>query len=119
MAHMQHTQYVLDESYVPKSDVDIAVFKEMKTFMYAVLDDHLKTDKVKALIRKFELTRDAQSIYRELKKHALCSTAAKLSGDSLLQYITTAQLPGNWRGTASFVLHWKYEKIELEDFPPK
>jgi hypothetical protein len=67
----------------------------------------------------------AQSIYKELKKHALSSTAAQLSGDTLLQYITTTRFPGNWRGTAyGFALHWKeqvmkYEKLELEDFPPE
>jgi hypothetical protein len=60
-----------------------------------------------------------------LKKHAKSSTAAQLSGDSLLQYITTARFPGSWRGTSyAFVLHWKeqvaqYEKLELESFPPK
>jgi hypothetical protein len=107
-AHMHHTQYVLDESYVPSSDVDIAVFKEMQTLMFTVLEYHLKTDKGKSLVSQFELARDAQSIYRELKKHALCSTAAQLSGDTLLQYITTARFPGNCRGTAyAFVLHWK------------
>jgi hypothetical protein len=43
----------------------------------------------------------------------------------LLKYITSARFPGNWRCTAySFVLHWKeqvsyYEKLELEDIPPK
>jgi hypothetical protein len=76
-------------------------------------------------VSQFEATRDAQSIYRELKKHALSSTAAQLSGDTLLQYITTARFPGNWRGTAyALVLHWKEqvmrsEKLEVDDFPPK
>jgi hypothetical protein len=72
------------------------------------------------------VTRDAQSIYKELKKHAKSSTAAQLSGDTLLKYITSARFPGNWRGTSSaFVLHWKeqvahYEKLEMEAaFPPK
>jgi hypothetical protein len=97
----------------------------MQTFMYAVLEDHLKTDKGKSLVSHYELSRDAQSIYRELKKHALNSTAAQLSGDTLLQYITTARFPGSWRGTSyGFVLHWKeqimrYEKLDLEPFPPK
>jgi hypothetical protein len=124
-SHMHHTQYVLDESYATTADVDIAVFKEMQTFMYAVLEDHLKTDKGKSLVSQFESSRDAQSIYRELKKHALSSTAAQLSGDTLLQYITTTRFPGNWRGTSyAFVLHWKEqimkdEKLELEAFPPK
>jgi hypothetical protein len=76
------------------------------------------------LVSQFEATRDAQSIYRELMKHALSSTAAQLSGDTLLQYITTTQYPGTWRGTShAFVLHWKeqimkYKKLELEAFPP-
>jgi hypothetical protein len=106
-------------------DVDIAVFQEMQTFMYAVLEDHLKTDKGKSLVSQYETSQDAQSIYRELKKHALSSTAAQLSGDTLLQYITTAHYPGSWRGTSyGFILHckeqvMKYEKLELEAFPPK
>jgi hypothetical protein len=50
---------------------EIDVFKEIQTFMYAVLEDHLKTDKVKSLVSHYESTRNAQIIYRELKKHAL------------------------------------------------
>jgi hypothetical protein len=111
-AHMHHTQCVLDEWYVPTSDVDFAVLKKMQTFMYAVFEDNLKTGKGKALVSQFELTCDAQSIYRELKKHAISSTATQLSGDTMLQYITTARFPGNWRGTAyEFVLHWKEQVI--------
>jgi hypothetical protein len=67
--------------------------------MYAVLEEHLKTSKGKSLVREYEDTCYAQSIYRELKKNALGSTAAQLSGDTL-QYITTARYPGNWRGTS-------------------
>jgi hypothetical protein len=71
------------------------------------------------------LTRDAHSIYHELKNHALNSTAAQRSSDTLLQYITTARFPGSCRGTAyAFVLHWKeqimkYKKLKLEEFPLK
>jgi hypothetical protein len=42
---MHDTQYFLDELYVPTSDVDSDVFNKMQTFMYAVLEDHLKKDK--------------------------------------------------------------------------
>jgi hypothetical protein len=74
-------------------------------------------------VSRFEATRDAQRIYKELKKHALGSAAAQLSGDTLLQYITATRLPENWRGIAyGFSFNWKeqvmkYEKLELEDFP--
>jgi hypothetical protein len=67
----------------------------------------------------------AHSIYQELVKHALSSTAAQFSGDTLLQYITATRYPGTWRGTSRvFVLHWKeqvmkYKKLELEAFLPK
>jgi hypothetical protein len=124
-ARMHHTHFVLDETYSPNSEVEYAVFMEMQVFMYAVLEDHLKTGKGKSLVSQYEGTHDAQSIYRELKKHALSSTAAQLSGDTLLQYITTTRYPGSWRGTSyEFVLHWKeqvmkYERLELEPFPPK
>ena len=83
-ARMHHTHLVLDETYSPKSEVEYAVFMEMQVFMYAVLEDHLKTGKGKSLVSQYEGTHDAQSIYRELKKHALSSTAAQLSGDTLL-----------------------------------
>jgi hypothetical protein len=73
-ACMHQTDLVLDEKYVPKTDAEKALFKEMQTFMYAVLEDHLKTDKGKSLVSHYELSRDSQSIYRELKKHAFnCS----------------------------------------------
>ena len=68
------------------------VFKEIQVFMYAVLEEHLKTSKGKALVSMYEHTHDAQKIYAELKKHAQCSTAAQLSGDTLLQYITTSRV---------------------------
>jgi hypothetical protein len=124
-AHMHHTHLILDEGYNPTTVVEKALFQEMQVFMYAVLEEHLKTDKGKSLVSENESTHDAQSIYRELKKNSRSSTAAQISGDTMLQYITTARYPGNWRGTLhSFVLHWKeriiqYEKLELEDFPPK
>jgi hypothetical protein len=80
----------------------------MQIFMYAVFEEHLKTSKRKSLVSQYEETHDAQSIHRELKKHALSSTVAQFSGDALLQYITTTRYPGHWRDTLyEFVLHWK------------
>ena len=124
-AFMHHTHLVLNESYVPKTSIEITLFEEMQTFMYAVFEEHLLTDTGKSLVSAYESTRDAQSVYRELKKHAKSSTAAQLSGDTLLKYITSARYPGNWKGTSyAFVLHWKeqvshYEKLENEQVPPK
>jgi hypothetical protein len=81
--------------------------------MYAVFEEHLKTSKGKSLVSQYEETYDAQSIYRELMKQAVSSTAAQFSGDTLLQYITTTRYPGIWRGTSyEFVLHWKEQVMK-------
>jgi hypothetical protein len=124
-AYTHHTQKVLDENYKPKSAAERDLFDEMQYFMFSVLQEKLKSEKGRSLVNDYENTRDAQSVYAALKKHAKESTAAHLSGDQLLQYITSARYPGNWRGTSyAFVLHWKdqvmkYEKLELEAIPPK
>jgi hypothetical protein len=82
-ARMHHTDWVLNKKYVPRNDDEKFVFKEMQIFMYAVLEEHLKTSKGKSLVSQYEETHDAQSICRKLKKHALRSTASQLSGDTL------------------------------------
>jgi hypothetical protein len=93
--------------------------------MYSVFEEKLKSDEGKSLVQDYKDSRDAQALYTALKRHAKQSTAAHISGDTLLKYITSARFPGNWRGTAYlFVLHWKeqvsyYKKLELEDIPPK
>jgi hypothetical protein len=114
---------VLDEHYIPPDEITKAAFKEMQIFMYAVMEEHLQMDKGKSLVSQYEEDHDAQKIYCDLKKHALGSTAAQLSGDTLLKYFTTACYPDNWRGTPfAFVLVWqeqarRYERLELEEFP--
>jgi hypothetical protein len=39
--------------------------------MHAVLQEHLKPDKGKSLVRQFEVSYEAQSIYKELSGHTL------------------------------------------------
>jgi hypothetical protein len=53
-AHMHHTHQVLDQVYVPRSETEVSVFKEQQTFMYAILEEHLKTDKGKSLVSQFK-----------------------------------------------------------------
>ena len=38
-AFMHHTHRVLDEHYVPKTPINISLFQEMQTFMYAVFEE--------------------------------------------------------------------------------
>jgi hypothetical protein len=63
---MHHTQLVLDENYVPRTNEENTVFQEMQIFMYAVIEEHLKTDQGKSLVSKCEVDNDAQSIYHDL-----------------------------------------------------
>jgi hypothetical protein len=59
-AYIHHTQLVLDENYVPRSDADKELFQEMQFFMYALFEEKLKSDKGKSLVNDYESTRDAQ-----------------------------------------------------------
>jgi hypothetical protein len=38
-AHMHHTHHVLDETYAPALEINVAVFKEIQTFINAVMED--------------------------------------------------------------------------------
>ena len=107
-AYMHHTQHVLNKHYVPQTANKKEGFQEIQTRIFAVMEEKLKSVKGKLLISEYEDTCNAQSVYCESKKHALASTAAQLSGDTMKQYITTARYPGTWRGNSfNFVLHFK------------
>jgi hypothetical protein len=67
----------------------------MQIFMYAIMEEHPKTDKGKTLLSKYEVDNDAQSIHCELKKHGTPSTAAWLAGDTLMKYIINVKYPGD------------------------
>ena len=105
---------VLDPSYIPATYDDKMLFREQQHYMYAVFIRVLKTDKGKAIVRKYKGTFDAHSIYRELQEYASKSTQAVIDANTLLQYITTASLSdGTWNGTTEqFVLHW-LEQVQL------
>ena len=99
---------VLDPSYLPATYDDKMLFREHQHCIYAVSIRVFKTDKGKAIVRKYKGTFDAQSIYCELQEYASKSTQAIIDANTLLQYITTASLSdGTWNGmTEQFVLHW-------------
>lgn len=86
--------------------------------MYAVFERTLQTDKGKALVRIYQDSYDAQTIYKELKEYSMKSTKASLDSRDLLSYISSSRLgDGKWNGTAhSYILHWqdqvrKYEEL--------
>jgi hypothetical protein len=66
------------------------------------------TDRGKAIVRAFEDTFDAQTVYQKLVEHHLRSTKAMLESSTILSYITSVRLGnGEWTGTTEgFIIHW-------------
>jgi hypothetical protein len=74
-AQIHHTDYVLDKTYVSFLEMHVAVAKDMQTFMYSVLYDHLKSDKGKILECQLKLTSDTPRLFCESKEKVLSSTS--------------------------------------------
>jgi hypothetical protein len=51
-SHMHYIHLVLDVNYTPKTAKEKSLFSAMQTFMYAVFEEKLKTDKGKLLVSK-------------------------------------------------------------------
>jgi hypothetical protein len=107
-ARAQDVQQVLDHTYIPILAEDIDLFQEKQKYMYAVLSTKVKTDRGQAIVRKYDITFDAQNIYEELTEHHLRSTKASIDASTILTYITSAKLgTGAWNGnTETFIIHW-------------
>jgi hypothetical protein len=77
-ATAQAVSEVLDDSYVPTTSDDIALFQEKQKYLYAVLESRVLTDRGKAFIRDHEHDFDAKKVYQKLKAYLLRSTKAKM-----------------------------------------
>ena len=84
--------------------------------MYSVFEEKIQTNMGRYLVRKYEWTYDAQSIYAELLEFVKKSTQANIEASNFLSYITTVKLQKiAWKGTYhSFILHW-VNKLRLYD----
>ena len=65
---------ILDPSYTPQTQEENDLFAAKQKFMYSVFDYTLQTDKGKDLERKFEGTKNAQAVYRELDGRTIASS---------------------------------------------
>ena len=109
-ARAQDVEEVLNEHYNPDATTPAGLlFKEKKKYMYAVFEKCVQTDVGQDIVREHTTDSDAQAVYQKLCKHALRSTKASLSSQSLLTYITSVRLgDGKWKGTYhSFLVNWK------------
>ena len=91
-ARAQDVAHVFDESYIPITPEDKALFQAKEIFMFAVFEKTLMTDQGKAFVRQHEKNAGAQLIYKALKEHAILSTKASIEASEILAYITSAKL---------------------------
>ena len=83
------------------------MFLEQQKFRYAVCEKTLLTNKGKALVRHYQLSFDAQAIYKKLSAYAKLTTKVTMNASALLSYITTTMLEdGKWKiSSHAFILH--------------
>ena len=89
---MYDCEDVFDTAYVPVGTNQQALFQEKQKFVYSIFEDKVLTNTGKKLVRKFEETFDAQSIYKGLLYHSKDSAQATIDIAKLLTYITTVKL---------------------------
>jgi hypothetical protein len=70
----QDVSEILDQTYVPTTSEDVALFAEKQKYMYAVFERCLLTDKDKTFVCEHELDGNAQTVFMKLQRHATQST---------------------------------------------
>ena len=116
---------VLDPSYVPQGTEQKGLFNQKQYFMYLVFINCILTRHGLATVKRYSVTSDAQSVYRDLKTHYTSSTRSKLRSDYHQNFIMTAKLDETWKKTATAFLYtwseqlWLYEEVTPinEHFP--
>ena len=107
-ARAQGLSNVLNSAYKPIGKEAKELFQEEQAYMYDVFVQTLETDLGKTLVRKYESTYDAQSIYAQLKAEATQSVSADMEASDLLAHLTTVKLDDTWQGTReAFILNWQ------------
>ena len=99
---------MLNPSYTPSTPAEKELFNEKQKFVYAILESKVLTDRGKAIVREYEDTFDAQTVYAKIVEHHLRSTKAMMESSTILSYITSIRLgSGEWNGTVEgFIHHW-------------
>ncbi|MGL5934844.1 MAG: hypothetical protein ACRCZI_04400, partial [Cetobacterium sp.] len=110
-AHTHGVQDVLGPTFQPDPNdpEDQALFQSKSDFMFTVFEKTLLTDKSAALVRQYELTRNAQRIWSDLIIYQRTSTAGALHKEKLLTHLTTHKLSSlTWKGSYfSYITHWQ------------
>ena len=105
---------VLDENYVPLLIEDNDVFAIKQQFLFAVLNRCIQTNARSALFESTKQPGDAQLIYQDLLKEARKSTAAQISINKKIEWLTTYKIL-SWKGSkVGFIRHWENKMQELK-----
>ena len=86
-AKSHQCEEVLDPEYTP-TNFEKDLFETKQVFMFSVLDKHLFTDMGKTIVRKYVLTTNAQSIWKEFQEHMKSSSKGASEKRRLTQYLT-------------------------------
>ena len=117
--HAQDLSNVIDPTYVPKTSVEVNLFRLQNDFLYTVFQSTLLTDDTKRIVREHEASRDAQSIYKDISEFIRESPDANILVNELMAFLTTEKLDGRWRGTTKgFITHWEQKMAQYEEITP-
>ena len=110
-ARAQDLSDILDDTYVPRTQKDIELFKDKQKFLYAVLETKVRTDHGKAFVREHQADFDAQ----DTVVLAVCSASpAKLKESTVLGQDKVTFLSDTAHGNARrFSSYDDFEEIEL------
>ena len=105
---------VLDPAYEPQTAEEFDLFECHQAFLYRVFTMNLLTTKGKELVRKYQVTYDAQSVYDDLVTYHRASEKAAGDKTSLLFFIMNNQLTDDsWFDTHdNYITHWN-EQVRL------
>jgi hypothetical protein len=111
---------IISSAYIPLSPDDINLFQEQNKFMYDVFLTILRTSMGKHFVRTYDLTRDAQSVWKDYTTYMRTSTKADMEIEDLMTVITSFRLTSTYRGTSQrFIVDWLDKIRRYEDLTPK
>ena len=121
-ARVQDMSDVLNPAFVPNQDDDndVKAFNLKQGFMYDVFSRILRTSRGCALVRSYESTYDAQSVWRDLVKQMESSADSRIEYMEIFRYLTQVRLDrSTWHGTCmDFVLHFVDKCRRLDNLRP-
>ena len=106
----------LDPDYSPTTLDEAELFKSQNTFIYSVLTSTLLTPKSKKHVRKYQATKDGQSVYRDLVKDYMSGVSADVDGDWILGEILALDVSKKTtKSFEGFLDHFEHKILDLEN----